>query len=161
MPGGPIPDAIVQIAPRANLEDQAAFMADGEIRARRGGHLQRALSPPRSSGGRSETRNKKDRSEFRVLRCRARAPLLTFGADLDIICITEADVMASTTFKTLCVRVPIDLAGALDRLRAETGITRSEAVRRALDRYLATRAEKFLQPADAIRVVSPTGGEGR
>jgi hypothetical protein len=46
-------------------------------------------------------------------------------------------------------------AAALDRLHAETGMTRSEAVRRALDLYLTARAEKFLQPADSIRVVSP------
>ena len=69
--------------------------------------------------------------------------------------------MASTTFKTLCVRIPIDLAGALDRLRADTGITRSEAVRRALDGYLTARAEKFQQPVDAIRVVSPAKASDR
>jgi len=71
--------------------------------------------------------------------------------------------MASTTFKTLCARIPIDLADALGRLHAETGITRSEAVRRALDMYLTARAEKFLQPSDAIRVVSaaPKKGSGR
>jgi metal-responsive CopG/Arc/MetJ family transcriptional regulator len=69
--------------------------------------------------------------------------------------------MASTTFKTLCVRIPIDLADALGRLRAETGITRSEAVRRALDAYLMTRADKFVQPSDAIRIVSPAKGSDR